>query len=327
MNFRDALNKIWATTQQSTRTAIIECAPRTFEKFGMMDTLVVCHFMAQIGHESGNGKIRRESMNYSAPRIMEIFGVRKHSAAVTEREARLLAHNEKALAERVYGLGNPKKARELGNTQPGDGFKFRGNGFLQLTGRASHREIGKMIGLDLESNPELLSNPNSSFIAACAEFKRLNCISAAKADDIVLVTRRVNGGRNGLAERQVLLRKWKEALYGVEAPAWAPRAAELDATPKLLETRTGQIGAGTGAVGVVSAVSQIGQYASSASDTVATIRDNGTQVVETVKIVKPFLGMTAQTWTAIGITATILVVVGVIGILVYRHIKIKTRGE
>lgn len=327
MNFNESLNKLWATTPATTRNAIISVAPRFFDMFGMDDTLVICHFMAQIGHESGNGKIRRESMNYSAPRIMEVFGVGRHSAKVTQAESVRLAHNEKALAERVYGLGNPSKARELGNTKPGDGFKYRGNGFLQLTGRRNHAAIGKMIGYDLEGNPELLSDPKVSFAAACAEFKRLNCIPPAKADDIVTVTRRVNGGRNGLAERTVALRKWKEVMDGVEPPAWAPRAAELDEAPKLLETRTGQIGAGTGAVATISAVSQIGQYASSTADTVATIRDNGTQVVETVKIVKPFLGFSPETWTIIGITATVMVVIGVVGILLYRHFKIRDRGE
>jgi putative chitinase len=73
-------------------------------------------------------------MNYSAPRLLEIFGVNRHSAAVTAFEAEKLARKPEAIAERVYGLGNPRKARELGNTQPGDGFRFRGNGIL-----ANHR--------------------------------------------------------------------------------------------------------------------------------------------------------------------------------------------
>lgn len=327
MSFPAALNKLWATTPKTTREEIIKCAGKEFTLFGMDDPLVICHFMAQISHESGNGKIRRESLRYSASRIMEVFGVGNHSARVTEAQAKLLAYNEKALAERVYGLGNPKKAKELGNTEPGDGFKYRGNGFLQLTGRASHRIIGQMIDVDLENNPDALSEPKISFMAACAEFKRLNCIPAAEKDNIVLVTRRVNGGRNGLAERTVLLRKWKEAMDGVEAPAWAPRAAEIDKTPKLLETRTGQIATGTGIASAVPIVSQIGEYASSFSDTVSTVKDNGTSVVEAVKVVKPFLGMSPHVWMQISIGASVAVMIGVIAVLIYRYLKIRNRGE
>lgn len=327
MNFAAALNKLWGTTPIETRTAITQCAPKFFHLFHMDSSLVICHFMAQIGHESGNGKIRREDMSYRASRIMEIFGVGKHSAKVTEREARVLERNPQALAERVYGLGNPKKAKELGNMRPGDGYKYRGNGFLQLTGRRNHREVGQMIGVDLETNPELLSEPKISFAAACAEFKRLNCVPAAEVDNIILVTKRVNGGRNGLAERQVNLRKWKEALDDVDAPAWAPRFAEVEEAPSLLGTRTGQIGAVTGIAGTVSTISQVGQYTSSISDTVETMRDNGTQVIETVKIVKPFLGFSPEIWTAIGIGTTVAVIIGVIFILVYRHLKIKNEAQ
>ncbi|MEH2470469.1 putative chitinase [Nitrobacteraceae bacterium AZCC 2161] len=70
---------------------------------------------------AGQGTIVREDMNYRAERIGQIFGV--HSAKVTPAEAERLAHNPKALAERVYGLGNPKWAKEPGNTQPGDGYR------------------------------------------------------------------------------------------------------------------------------------------------------------------------------------------------------------
>ena len=90
------------------------------------NALRLTHFMAQIGHECGLFKIRRESMTYTTvERILEIFGVGHHSARVTPAEAQGLVRKPKKLAERVYGLGNPRKARkarkarELGNTEPG----------------------------------------------------------------------------------------------------------------------------------------------------------------------------------------------------------------
>lgn len=326
MNFSAALNKLWAKTPLLTRDAIIAIAADTFHKFRMEDELVIAHFMAQISHESRCGMIRREDMRYRADRIMEIFGVGKHSAKVTQYEARMLAGKPEELAERVYGLGNPKKAKELGNTRPGDGFRYRGNGFLQLTGRRSHRDIGELIGVDLEANPELLKDPKISFMAAVAEFARLKCIPAAKADNVVLVTKRVNGGRNGLADRQVWLRKWKECLDTLDAPEMAPRFAEVDTTPSLLGTRTGQISTITGGAAVVSTVSQVGDYASSVTDTVSVVKDSGVQVVETVRVVKPFLGLSAHTWMQIGIGASVAVIIGVIAIAIYRHLKIKHQG-
>lgn len=76
--------------------------------------------------------------------MVEIFGVGRHFAAVTASEAARLAGHPEAIAERVYGLGNPRKARELGNTEPGDGFRYRGDGVLQTTGRGNHRRMGQL---------------------------------------------------------------------------------------------------------------------------------------------------------------------------------------
>ncbi len=327
MNFSAALNKLWANTIISTRQDIAAMAMGAFHRFGMDNDLIIAHFMAQISHESRCGQIRREDMRYRAPQIMKIFGVNKHSAKVTLDEAVCLAGKPEELAERVYGLGNPKKAKELGNTEPGDGYRYRGNGFLQLTGRASHREIGRLIGFDLENEPELLKNPKISFLAACAEFTRLKCIPAAKADNVVLVTRRVNGGKNGLAERVVWLRRWKECLDGTDSPVQAPRFAEIDETPSLLGTRTGQISAITGIAGVGTTVSQVGEYMSTTRDTVAIVQDNTTQIIDTVRVIRPFLGLDPHTWMQIGIGAGVAVIIGAIVIAWFRHHKLKWKGE
>lgn len=328
MNFEQALDKLWPRATKQTKDAIKQNYRKEFAKAGFADEpLVICHFMAQISHECAGGTIIRENMNYRAKRIMEIFGVRKHSAKVTEAEAEELAGNPEALAERVYGLGNPTKAKELGNIRPGDGFRYRGGGMLQLTGGYNYKKRGEAIGYNLYERPEQLDNPTISFKVAVAEFAGLGCIAPARSDNIVKVTKLINGGRNGLADRSVWLRRWKECLDGVEAPAFAPRAAELDAPPSLLSTRTGQIGAVTTAAGAVSATAQIGQSINTVTDTVQTVTENGVQVVATVKVVNSFLGLSAQTWMQIGIGAGVAVVVGVILILAYRWIKIKERAE
>lgn len=326
MQFPEALKKLWPKAPQSTIRAIIACYEEEFAKWDN-DPLVTAHFMAQISHECMAGRIVRENMNYRAERILQVFGEGKHSAKVTPDEARTLAGQPQALAERVYGIGNPKKARELGNVRPGDGWSYRGGGMLQLTGRANYSKRGQAIGYDLEENPGQLENPTISFKVACAEFVGLGCVPFARNDDVVRVTLKINGGKNGLAERQVWLRKWKEALDDIEDPIPVPREAELDKPPSFLRTRTGQLTTVTTAAGTISAASQVAQQVSTVSDQVQTITENGTQVVHTVKVVSTFLGITAPVWTKIGIGAAVAVVAAAIGIGVYRWLKIRERGE
>lgn len=237
------LRTLWPRAPQAKIDAIVATAPTVFGQYELSTPLRVAHLMAQISHENGAGTIVRENMNYSAPRMMQIFGVGRHSAKVTEPEAAQLAHKPQLIAERVYGLGNPRKARELGNTQAGDGYRYRGNGDLQLTGRGSHQRIGGAISVDLENNPEQLQDPAISFRCAVAEFAALNCIPAADADDVGTVTRRVNGGTNGLAERAAWLQRWKAAIEAETAqPAEASEeqvaeALQADAMPRAAEVK------------------------------------------------------------------------------------------
>jgi putative chitinase len=179
---------------------------------GINTPLRLAHFFAQALLETGGFTVLRESMNYSAPRLLEIFGVNHHSAAITETEAADLAHDEQRIAERVYGLGNQRKAQELGNTQAGDGFRYRGNGVLQMTGRGAHRSVGAACGVDFEGNPDLATTAEHAMKPAVQEWteKRLNAL--ADQDDIRTITLRINGGFNGFADRQAWLVKLKKVL-------------------------------------------------------------------------------------------------------------------
>lgn len=331
-DFGKALDKLWNKAPQKTRVAIKACYEEVFHMYELDSALEIAHFMAQISHECMAGQIVRENMNYRAPRIMQIFGVGKHSAAVTESEAEYLAGRPMELAERVYGLGNPKKAKELGNTKPGDGYKYRGGGMLQLTGGGNYAKRGEAIGYDLYDHPEQLENPTISFMVAAAEFVSLSrsgrtALEWAALDNVRNVTLAINGGTNGLADRMVWLRKWKEELGVNEQVATiAPRAAELDAAPTFLGTPTGKLGAISTAAGGVSAISQVGQNLSTVTDHVIAVQDGAAQVVETVKVIRPFLGLTAQTWATIGLIAGIVVVVGLIAIGAYRLYKLRKEG-
>lgn len=231
------MRRLWPRAPQSKIDAIVKVAPAVFSEYGINNDLECAHLMAQISHENGAGTIVRENMNYTTPRqILKIFGAKEfskpvggqgHTAGVTPDEAERLARHPKDLAERVYGLGNPKKAKELGNARPGDGWIFRGNGDLQLTGGANHKKIGDLVGFDLYGRPEQLEDPAISFRVAVAEFVKLKCLPAAQDDNINLVTKRVNGGFNGIAERTVWLRKWKTALAEDDGAAQVAALADV----------------------------------------------------------------------------------------------------
>jgi uncharacterized protein (TIGR02594 family) len=183
----------------------------------------LAHFLAQMMHECDALRIDWEDMDYSAARLVEIFGVGKHSAAVTEEEALQLAHKPAAIAERVYGLGNPKKARELGNTSPGDGFRYRGGGLLQTTGRGDYCEIGKTCGVDFEKQPELLLSAEHALKPALAEWTRGNLNVFADNNDFLAISKAINLGNprakgtpNGLSSRAEWLARIRPLIDVVE---------------------------------------------------------------------------------------------------------------
>ena len=108
---------------------------------------------------------------------------------------------------------------DLGNRWPGDGERFKGRGLLQLTGRANYRRMGERLGLALEEKPELAAEPRTSLRIACAYWAERRINDPADADDLPGVTRRVNGGLNGLEERRAYLSKAKAALAKLAAAA------------------------------------------------------------------------------------------------------------
>ncbi len=111
----------------------------------------------------------------------------------------------------------------LGNTVPGDGKRYKGRGLLQLTGRANYRRVGELIGVDLENNPHIAAEPLTSLKIACEYWKDRKINPLCDADDFVGVTKKVNGGTNGLEDRRRYLAKAKEVLASpVVAPADAP---------------------------------------------------------------------------------------------------------
>ena len=203
----------------------------------------MAHFLAQILHETGGGTVLFEDMFYrTADRMLQIFGVGNHSAAVRRDEVAGLLCNPPGLAERVYGLGNPSKARELGNTQPGDGYRYRGGGLLQTTGREAYRRRGILAGVDFEGNPELIVSADHALKPAIFEWAEGSLNAAADRNDLITITRVINGGLNGLDERQAWLALTAMlAGDGTGAPAW--EAGTPDETTSWLQTALNRLGA------------------------------------------------------------------------------------
>lgn len=177
-----------------------------FERFKINTPLRIAHFLAQSLYETGRGTILFENMKYkTAARLLEIFGVGHHTAAIRPNEVDQFLDNDRALAERVYGLGNPKKAKELGNTKPGDGYKYRGGGLLQTTGAANYARMSKLTGVDYHADPDLIVSPEAALSPALYEWNEGGLNSYADNNDIRTITRVINGGYNGLDGRKDLL--------------------------------------------------------------------------------------------------------------------------
>jgi putative chitinase len=116
-----------------------------------------------------------------------------------------------------FASGDAYEGRsDLGNSQPGDGRRFKGRGLLQLTGRANYREFGGVLKVDLEGRPELAAQPALSLRIACEYWKRRNINKACDQDDLMTVTRLINGGLNGLEDRRHYTNNARRALARIE---------------------------------------------------------------------------------------------------------------
>ncbi|MBC6982102.1 glycoside hydrolase family 19 protein [Caulobacter sp. 17J80-11] len=161
----------------------------------------VAHFMAQLHHESAGFTRLEESFRYRPERLDAMFSAVRGAA---DAQA-LLKRGPQAVANRVYAgrLGN-------GDEASGDGWRYRGRGLVQLTGRANYAEASEWIGRDLEAEPDLAAEPEAACEIAAAWWARKSVNEAADRDDLVAVTRAVNGpALAGLKDRETQLHRAK----------------------------------------------------------------------------------------------------------------------
>ena len=180
--------------------AVLSQIPEIIEKFNCNTPLRLAHFLAQCGHESGGFKAVSENLNYSAKGLLGTFPKYFNSATATQYERK-----PEMIASRVYGgrMGN-------GDESTKEGFKFRGRGYIQLTGKSNYTNFAKFIGEDTVANPDLVATKYP--LASAAFFfdsNKLWSICDKGSDDatVTSVTKRVNGGTIGLADR---LKHFKE---------------------------------------------------------------------------------------------------------------------
>lgn len=188
---------------------VIAQIPGVMEKYQINTPLRLAHFLAQCGHESGGFKAVRENLNYSAEGLNKIFP--KYFPTVDS--AKDYARNPEKIANKVYGgrMGN-------GDEASGDGFKFRGRGYIQLTGKLNYTAFDAAVADNILLDPELVATKYPLLSAGWFWGKNnLNALAdkGALDGDVTAITKRVNGGTIGLADRQKHFKEYYELLKTV----------------------------------------------------------------------------------------------------------------
>jgi len=185
---------------------VINQIPDTSEKFEINTPLRLAHFLAQCGHESIGFKAIRENLNYSIKGLNTIF--KKYFP--TEESAKIYERNPEKIASKVYGnrMGN-------GDEISSDGYKFRGRGYIQLTGKDNYTSFGKSINEDLINNPDKVAT-HYPLLSAAWFFQKngLNQLADNGSTDEVItqITKRVNGGIIGLPDRIIHFKEYYNLL-------------------------------------------------------------------------------------------------------------------
>lgn len=180
-----------------------------FKKYDIDTVNRIAGFMAQCAHESGDFRNLEENLNYSVDTLLRVFPRYFGNGKADPKD---YARNPEKLANYVYMDINRSKSGALGNTQPGDGWRFRGGGIKQLTGRNNYAAFAKGIGMTTEEAADYVRTKKGAFESACWFWKTNGIAKFADADDIVGMSRKINGGDIGLPDRKERYAKAKTIL-------------------------------------------------------------------------------------------------------------------
>jgi putative chitinase len=169
----------------------------TFQRFGINTTAQQASWIGQCGHECGNFKILEENLNYRAATLLKLFPrTPKRAWGFTPEEAAAYEKQPQKIANRIYGnrMGNRDEAS-------GDGWRFRGSGFLQLTGHSNFYHAGQALGEDFVMQPELVRTPKYAAMTAGWFWQTHKLNQYADRTDFLMMTKKINGGTIGLDDR------------------------------------------------------------------------------------------------------------------------------
>lgn len=205
----ELLRRLWPHGDQHVPgliEGICTSAETVFEKYNLPNTaLVLAHVMGQFSEECGAGLEMVENLNYSAQGLLRTWP-RHFSPGMAQR----YAHNPRMIADVAYG-------GRMGNDPPpsDDGWKFRGQGLSQLTGKDNYVVLARVTGLDVVTHPELLISPQTCLECGIADYVHIcGCLPFAEKDDTIGETRHLNGGLIGLSDREQWIARWRRALNG-----------------------------------------------------------------------------------------------------------------
>lgn len=199
----DQWTRIATTLSPDQRSAYLDPLNAALNEFEINTPLREAAFLAQIAHESGNFLRLVENLNYSAKRLTQVWPKR----FPTLEKAQPYANNPEKLANFTYANRNGN-----GPEASGDGWKYRGRGFIQITGRANYQSCSNGLGADFVGEPDLLAQPEFAFRSAGWYWDSRGLNPLADNGDLKTITIRINGGTVGLAERLSLYNKIKSIL-------------------------------------------------------------------------------------------------------------------
>ena len=189
--------------------AIINNNPKSVEWFDALVEIMpkykintpsrIAGFLAQCAHESNDFKSLEESLNYSEKALKSVFS--RYFGSKPKRNAREYARNPEMIANYVYQDEYRSSRGKMGNVQDGDGWRFRGRGLKQLTGRNNYAAFGKSIGMTAEDACDYVATEKGAVESACWFWDTNKLNSIADKNDIVALTKKINGGTIGLADR------------------------------------------------------------------------------------------------------------------------------
>jgi putative chitinase len=201
---KEQIKKHYPNSKDNVVAALVDSLDNLAEKYGINTPLRLSHFLAQTAHESGGFRLIEENLNYSADSLNKVFPKYFKNAG---RDANEYNRQPEKIANVVYAsrMGN-------GDTASGDGFRFRGRGLIQLTGRSNYTNLSKDIGVSVEETVAYLGTPEGAVESAAWFWSKNGLNALADKDDVVAVTKKINGGTIGLDDRKKHTEEFKELL-------------------------------------------------------------------------------------------------------------------